>query len=253
MRPHRQQPTRLPIPRILQARTLEWVAISFCNAWKWKVKVKSLSHVRLFATPWTGAYHAVRTWDFPGKSTGVGCHRLLHMLCYYRSNTWESRLRIGWRLPQEGEIPLGLMTHLSQEQFPEKICMHEAWHSISSYKELVLRSLREIWMVHQISIINAKVLDCIHRIIGNNWTVEIILLDLICKLNIVGSILDHALLWTRAVFLFKNKTTCSYSRRIKQELNKNWILVQFFLLVSLRMYHRGWIGWFNKIIHSISL
>ena len=41
---------------ILQARTLEWVAISFSNAWKWKVKVKSLSHVRLFATPWTAAY-----------------------------------------------------------------------------------------------------------------------------------------------------------------------------------------------------
>ena len=47
-----------PIPGILQARTLEWVAISFCNAWKWKVKVKSLSHVRLFATPWTAAYQA---------------------------------------------------------------------------------------------------------------------------------------------------------------------------------------------------
>ena len=41
------------VPRILQARTLEWVAISFFNAWKWKVKVKSLSHVWLFATPWT--------------------------------------------------------------------------------------------------------------------------------------------------------------------------------------------------------
>ena len=45
-----------PIPRILQARTLEWVAISFSNAWKWKVKVKSLSRVRLLATPWTTAY-----------------------------------------------------------------------------------------------------------------------------------------------------------------------------------------------------
>ena len=44
------------IPGILQARTLEWVAISFSNAWKWKVKVKSLSCVRLFATPWTAAY-----------------------------------------------------------------------------------------------------------------------------------------------------------------------------------------------------
>ena len=42
---------------ILQARTLEWVATSFSNAWKWKVKVKSLSHVWLLATPWTAAIH----------------------------------------------------------------------------------------------------------------------------------------------------------------------------------------------------
>ena len=46
------------VPGILQARTLEWVAISFSNAWKWKVKVKSLSHARLLATPWTAAYQA---------------------------------------------------------------------------------------------------------------------------------------------------------------------------------------------------
>ena len=45
-----------PLPGILQARTLEWVAISFSKAWKWKVKVKSLSRVRLFATPWTVAF-----------------------------------------------------------------------------------------------------------------------------------------------------------------------------------------------------
>ena len=45
-----------PVPGILQARTLEWIAISFSNAWKWKVKVKSLSRVRLLATPWTAAY-----------------------------------------------------------------------------------------------------------------------------------------------------------------------------------------------------
>ena len=43
-------------PGILKARRLEWVAISFSNAWKWKVKVKSLSHVWLLATPWTSAY-----------------------------------------------------------------------------------------------------------------------------------------------------------------------------------------------------
>ena len=46
------------IPRILQARTLEWVAISFSNAWKWKVKVKSLSRIRPLVTPWTAAYQA---------------------------------------------------------------------------------------------------------------------------------------------------------------------------------------------------
>ena len=46
------------VPGILQARTLERVAISFSDSWKWKVKVKSLSRVRLFATPWTAAYQA---------------------------------------------------------------------------------------------------------------------------------------------------------------------------------------------------
>ena len=69
-------PPGSPVPGILQARTLEWVAISFSNAWKWKMKVKSLSRVRLFATPWTAAYRLLRPWDFPGKSTGVGWHCL---------------------------------------------------------------------------------------------------------------------------------------------------------------------------------
>ena len=51
-------PPGSPVPGILQARTQEWVAISFSNAWKWKVKVKSLSRVRLLTTPWTAAYKA---------------------------------------------------------------------------------------------------------------------------------------------------------------------------------------------------
>jgi len=53
-----------PVLGILQARTLEWVAISFSNAWKWKVKVKSLSRVRLLATPWTAAYQAPPSMGF---------------------------------------------------------------------------------------------------------------------------------------------------------------------------------------------
>ena len=56
--PRDGSPPGSPIPGILQARTLEWGAISFSSAWKWKVKVKSLSPVLLLVTPWTAAYQA---------------------------------------------------------------------------------------------------------------------------------------------------------------------------------------------------
>ena len=49
-------PPGSPVPGILQARILEWVAISFSNTWKWKVKVKSLSRIQLVATPWIAFY-----------------------------------------------------------------------------------------------------------------------------------------------------------------------------------------------------
>ena len=52
------------VPGILQARILEWVAISLSNAWKWKVKVKSLSRIQLLATPWTAAYQAPPSMGF---------------------------------------------------------------------------------------------------------------------------------------------------------------------------------------------
>ena len=57
-------PPGSPVPGILQARTLEWVAIPFSNAWKWKVKVKSLSRVRLLATPLTIAHQAPASMGF---------------------------------------------------------------------------------------------------------------------------------------------------------------------------------------------
>ena len=57
-------PPGSPVPGILQARTLEWAAISFSNAWKWKVKVKSLSPVWLFSTPWTAARQAPPSMGF---------------------------------------------------------------------------------------------------------------------------------------------------------------------------------------------
>ena len=56
--PRDDSPPGSPVPGILQARTLEWVGISFSSAWKWKVKVKLLSCALLLATPWTAAYQA---------------------------------------------------------------------------------------------------------------------------------------------------------------------------------------------------
>ena len=57
-------PPGSPVPGILQARTLEWVAISFSNAWKWKVKVKSVSRVQPSATPWTAAFQTPLSMGF---------------------------------------------------------------------------------------------------------------------------------------------------------------------------------------------
>ena len=57
-------PPGSPVPDILQARTLEWVAISFSNAWTWKVKMKSLSRVRLLGTTYTAAYQAPQSMRF---------------------------------------------------------------------------------------------------------------------------------------------------------------------------------------------
>ena len=65
-------PPGSPVPGILQARTLKWAAISFSNAWKWKVKVKSLSRVRLLGTPWTAAHQAPLSMGFSRREYWSG-------------------------------------------------------------------------------------------------------------------------------------------------------------------------------------
>ena len=85
-----------PISGILQARTLEWIAISFSNAWQWKVKVKSLSRVRLLATPWTAAYQAPPPMGFsrqeywsgvplPSPTSHLCLFKFLYSLTFYSS------------------------------------------------------------------------------------------------------------------------------------------------------------------------
>ena len=85
------RPPGSPVPGILQPRTLEWVAISFSNAWKWKVKVKSFSRIRLLATPWTAAYQAPLFIGFSRQEYWSGVPDLyLCIKCYILLN--EKRL-----------------------------------------------------------------------------------------------------------------------------------------------------------------
>ena len=105
VRSHRRQPTRLPRPWDSPGKN-EWVAISFCNAWKWKVKVKSLSCVWLFETPWTAAYQAPPPMGFSRQEYYSGlpllspnrylnifkCSLLLNKRITQKSDVMKSRL-----------------------------------------------------------------------------------------------------------------------------------------------------------------
>ena len=73
-------PPSSPVPGILQARTQEWVAISFSNAWKWKVKVRSPSRVWLLATPWTAAYQAPLSMGF---SVAIAVSKIESLVYFY--------------------------------------------------------------------------------------------------------------------------------------------------------------------------
>ena len=83
-------PLGSPITGILQARILEWVAISFSNAWKWKVKVKSLSRVRLLVTPWTAAYQAPPSMGFSRQEYWSGLPLPSLVIIYLWSNQYST-------------------------------------------------------------------------------------------------------------------------------------------------------------------
>ena len=84
------------VPGILQARTLEWVAISSSNTWKWKVKVKALSHVQLLATPRTAAYQAPPSMGFSRQEYWSGVPLLLHTLAIVNNVTMNIRVHISF-------------------------------------------------------------------------------------------------------------------------------------------------------------
>ena len=94
---------------ILQARTLEWVAISFSNVWKWKVKVKSLSHVRLLATPWTAAHQAP-------LSKGFFQARILE----WSAIAFSSRKYIQYIQSQKAEQNFSISAHPGTQHLPTR-------------------------------------------------------------------------------------------------------------------------------------
>ena len=84
--PTEGRPSGSPVPGILKARTLKWVAISFSNAWKWKVKVKLLSCVQLLAMPWTAAYQAPPSMGLSRQEYWSGVPSpspYITYICYY--------------------------------------------------------------------------------------------------------------------------------------------------------------------------
>ena len=103
------------VPGILQARTLEWVAISFSNAWKWKVKVKSLSRVWVFATPWTAAHQAPPSMGFSRQEYWSGLPLPSPKECSVNSSGL-----ISWRFDGESGRNSGT------------VCLNNGWESLEN-------------------------------------------------------------------------------------------------------------------------
>ena len=104
-------PQGSPVPGILQARTLEWVAISFSNAWKWKGKVKSLSCVRPSVTPWTAAHQAPPSMGFSRQEHWSGVPLPSPSLHTSTSQIWEEYISPRSSLPVQW---LGLPTFTAE-------------------------------------------------------------------------------------------------------------------------------------------
>ena len=112
--PTDSSPPGSTIPGILQARTLEWVAISFSNAWKWKVKVKSLSHVWLLVTPWIAAYQAPLSMGFSRQEywSGLPSPSPIFMCSFYLNS----------EIQKSGDIWLHLLIWRKNNSCPQKLC-----------------------------------------------------------------------------------------------------------------------------------
>ena len=127
MRPHRRKPTKFPVAGILQARTLERVAISFSNAWQWKVKGKSLSHVQLLVTPWTTAYQAPLPMGFSRQEywSGVPFRHIQNFFIVCTHSFWPSDQL--WPFDLSSDFKDNLAPTVPQSHI---VCSHHHQHRV---------------------------------------------------------------------------------------------------------------------------
>ena len=148
-------PPGSPVPGILQARTLEWVAISFSNAWKWKVKVKSLSRVRLFVTAWTVAHQASPSMGFcrqgywsglPLPSPNNALEEWKILVCCSRGKT-ESKIQVqGCAIKTHFFLAKNLTIQYSKVllfQRKHLVWIHHAWQSPKLLHEITRTGLEQ--------------------------------------------------------------------------------------------------------------
>ena len=125
-----------PVPGILQARTLEWVAISFSNAWKWKVKVKSLGRVQPLATPWTAAYQAPPSMGFSRQEywSGVPLPSPPQVLRHTQKSHIAGQQQMGW---QDSLGLSSLPTALTSA------CHLSVWHGKEINAKALIKAVQE--------------------------------------------------------------------------------------------------------------
>ena len=123
--PRDGSPPGSPVAGILQARTLEWVAISFSNAWKWKVKEKSLSHFRLFATSWSAAHQAPPSMGFSRQEywSGVPLPSPIRLQTCYEKTVWCFLKKLKIELSYDPASSL-LSTYLKELKTGTKTVVH---------------------------------------------------------------------------------------------------------------------------------
>ena len=114
------------IPGTLQARTLEWIAISFSNVWKWKVKVKSLSCGWASVTPWTAAFQALPSMGFSGQEYWSRVPLPSPSVSYRRGNISHTQWTVKESVPLWGFRALGVSLPVSQGPPVPNYCFHRS-------------------------------------------------------------------------------------------------------------------------------